>query len=42
VKVDICEDGTMRLGPDFSVDSGQARSLEIRLPNGDPTPEIWA
>jgi selenium-binding protein 1 len=42
VKVDISEAGTMRLDPDFYVDFGKARSLEIRLPNGDPTTEIWS
>jgi selenium-binding protein 1 len=42
VKVDISEDGTLRLDPDFYVDFGKARSHEIRLPNGDPTTEIWS
>ena len=42
LKVDISEDGTMRLDPDFYVDFGKARSHETRLPNGDPTSEIWS
>jgi selenium-binding protein 1 len=42
VKIDIGEDGTMRLDPKFYVDFGRARSHEVRLPNGDPTSEIWA
>jgi methanethiol oxidase len=41
LKVDISEDGSMRLDPDFYVDFGKARSHETRLPNGDPTSEIW-
>jgi methanethiol oxidase len=42
LKVDISESGSMRLDPDFYVDFGKARSHEIRLPNGDPTTEIWS
>jgi len=42
LKVDIAADGSMRLDPDFYVDFGKARSHETRLPNGDPTSEIWS
>jgi methanethiol oxidase len=42
VKIDIGEDGSMRLDPSFYVDFGTARAHEMRLPNGDPTTEIWA
>jgi selenium-binding protein 1 len=42
LKVDIAEDGSMLLDPNFYVDYGKARSHETRLPNGDPTSEIWA
>jgi methanethiol oxidase len=41
LKVDISEDGAMRLDPDFYVDFGKGRSHEVHLPNGDPTTEIW-
>jgi methanethiol oxidase len=42
VKIDIGEDGRMELDPRFYVDFGRARGHEMRLPNGDPTTEIWA
>jgi selenium-binding protein 1 len=42
VKVDIADDGSMRLDPDFYVDFGKGRSHEVHLPNGDPTTEIWS
>jgi selenium-binding protein 1 len=41
-KIDISADGRMRLDPKFFVDFGKARAHETRLPNGDPTSEIWA
>jgi methanethiol oxidase len=42
VKIDIGADGRMSLDPSFYVDFGTARAHEMRLPNGDPTTEIWA
>ena len=42
LKIDVGEDGAMRLDPGFYVDFGRARAHEMRLPNGDPTTEIWA
>jgi selenium-binding protein 1 len=42
LKVDIAADGSMRLDPDFYVDFGKVRTHEVRLPNGDPTTEIWS
>jgi len=41
-KIDIGNDGRMRLDPSFFVDFAPARAHEMRLPNGDPTTEIWA
>lgn len=41
VKIDIGEAGSMRLDPKFYVDFAPARGHEMRLPNGDPTTEIW-
>jgi selenium-binding protein 1 len=46
LKVDISEDGTMRLDEDFYVDfsalPGRPRAHEIHLPGGDVTTEIFA
>ena len=42
LKIDVGEDGAMRLDPHFYVDFGKARAHEMRLPSGDPTTEIWA
>jgi selenium-binding protein 1 len=42
LKVDIGEDGKMRLDPDFYVDFSPARGHEIHLPGGDVTTEIFA
>jgi methanethiol oxidase len=46
LKVDIGEDGSMEVDPDFFVDfhdrpGGPARAHEVRLPGGDSTSEIF-
>jgi selenium-binding protein 1 len=47
LKVDIGEDGSMRVDPDFFVDfhdrpEGPARAHEVRLQGGDSTSEVFA
>jgi selenium-binding protein 1 len=47
LKIDIDEDGTMSLDPDFFVDfhdrpEGPARAHEVRLQGGDSTSEVFA
>ncbi|MGH3024679.1 MAG: selenium-binding protein SBP56-related protein [Gaiellaceae bacterium] len=46
LKVDIAEDGSMQVDPDFFVDfhdrpGGPARAHEVRFPGGDSTSEIF-
>jgi len=41
LKLDIAEDGTMTLDPNFYVDFAPARGHEIHLPDGDVTTEIF-
>jgi len=42
LKVNCDPNGGMTLDPDFYVDFGAARGHEMRLPNGDPTTEIFS
>jgi selenium-binding protein 1 len=42
LKIDCDPNGGMTLDPEFYVDFGTARGHEMRLPNGDPTTEIFS